>query len=188
MTDWGVHLIDPVHQCFGEPMPTAVSAMGGKLYVDDNTETPDSLMATFHYPKFLLTYESRTANPMPQFGHGAATSIHGTEGTLIVRRGGCWVVPNQKSKIEPIAFENDRAMNSMNEPHWKNFIECIRSREKPISDIETCVRSSTACILANLSMRHRTWLDWDEANWTVRQENVKPALKARYRAPWKLEV
>ena len=169
-------------------MPTAVSAMGGKLYVDDNTETPDSLMATFHYPKFLLTYESRTANPMPQFGHGAATSIHGTEGTLIVRRGGCWVVPNQKSKIEPLAFENDRAMNSMNEPHWKNFIECIRSREKPISDIETCVRSSTACILANLSMRHRTWLDWDEANWTVRQENVKPALKARYRAPWKLEV
>ena len=188
MTDWGVHLIDPAHQCFGEPMPTAITAMGGKLYVDDNTETPDSLMATFQYPKFLLTYESRTANPMPQFGHGAATSIHGTEGTLIVRRGGCWVVPNQKSKIEPLAFENDRAMNSMNEPHWKNFIECIRSREKPISDIETCVRSSTVCILANLSMRHRTWLDWDEANWTVRQEQVKPALKANYRAPWKLEV
>ena len=33
MTDWGVHLIDPVHQCFGEPMPTSVSAQGGKFYV-----------------------------------------------------------------------------------------------------------------------------------------------------------
>ena len=188
MTDWGVHLIDPVHQCFGEQMPTAVSAMGGKLYVDDNRETPDTMMATFHYPKFLLTYESRTANPTPMFGQGAATSIHGTEGTLIVKRGGCYVIPNEKSQITALSYERDQAMNAMNVPHWKNFIECIKTRSRPTSDIETCVRSSTVCILANLSMRHKSWLDWDETNWTVRQKAVKPFLKAKYRAPWKLEV
>ena len=27
----------------------------------------------------------------------------------------------------------------MNVPHWKNWIECIRTREKPTSEIETCV-------------------------------------------------
>ncbi len=188
MTDWGVHLIDPAHQCFDEVMPTAISAMGSKFYVDDNTETPDSMMATFHYPKFLLTYESRTANPMPMFGQGAATSIHGTEATLVVRRGGCYLIPNNNSKVEALTFEKDAAMNPMNEPHWKNFIDCIKSREKPTSDIETCVRSSTACILANLSMRYQTRLDWDEKNWTVKQESVKPYLKPKYRAPWKLEV
>ncbi len=188
MTDWGVHLIDPVHQCFGEQMPTAVSAMGGKLYVDDNRDTPDTMMATFHYPKFLLTYESRTANPMPMFGQGAATSIHGTEATLVVRRGGCYVIPNEKSQIAAVTYEKDPAMDSMNMPHWKNFIECIKTRAHPTSDIETCVRSSTACILANLSMRYKTWLDWDETKWTVRQTAVKPYLKAKYRAPWKLEV
>jgi hypothetical protein len=37
-------------------------------------------------------------------------------------------------------------------------------------------------------MRHRTWLDWDEANWTVKQEHIRPFLKAKYREPWKLEV
>ena len=36
MTDWGVHLIDPLHQCLGEPMPVAVSALGSKFYVEDN--------------------------------------------------------------------------------------------------------------------------------------------------------
>jgi predicted dehydrogenase len=188
MTDWGVHLIDPVHQCFGEQMPTAVSAMGGKLYVDDNRDTPDTMMATFHYPKFLLTYESRTANPMPMFGQGAATSIHGTEATLVVKRGGCYVIPNEKSQTAAATYEKDQAMDSMNMPHWKNFIECIKTRARPTSDIETCVRSSTACILANLSMRYKTWLDWDETKWTVRQTAVKPYLKAKYRAPWKLEV
>jgi predicted dehydrogenase len=188
MTDWGVHLIDPVHQCYGEAMPTSISAMGAKLYVDDNAETPDTMLATFRYPKFLLTYESRTANPMPMFGYGVATAFHGTEATLIVRRGGCYVIPNEKSTVTPLTLEKDREMNEMNQPHWRNFIACIRSREKPASDIETCVRSSTACILANLSMRHQSWLDWDEANWTVKQAQVKPALKAKYRAPWKLEV
>ena len=188
MTDWGVHLIDPIHQCFGEPMPVSISAMGDKLYVEDNVETPDTMMATFRYPDFLLTYESRTANPMPMFGHGAASSIHGSEATLIVRRGGCYLVPNEKSEIKPLTFEKDPEMNQMNLPHWQNFVECIRTRARPISDIETCVRSSTACILANLSMRHRTWLDWDEANWTVKQDDVKPFLKAKYRAPWKLDV
>jgi predicted dehydrogenase len=188
MTDWGVHLIDPVHQCYGEPMPASVSAMGGKLYVDDNAETPDSMMATFQYPKFLLTYESRTANPMPTFGHRAATSIHGTEGTLVVNRGGCYVIPNEKSTIAALTLEEDPALSEMNVAHWKNFIECTRTRARPVSDIETCVRSSTPCILANLSMRHRTWLDWDEANWTVKQDRVKPFLKAKYRKPWRLEV
>jgi hypothetical protein len=37
-------------------------------------------------------------------------------------------------------------------------------------------------------MRHKTWLDWDEKNWTVKQNHIKPHLKAKYRAPWKLEV
>jgi hypothetical protein len=79
-------------------------------------------------------------------------------------------------------------MVQMNVPHWKNWLACIKSRQAPTSEIETCVRSSTTCILANLSMRFKTRLDWDEKNWTVKQDAVKPHLKAKYRAPWKLEV
>jgi hypothetical protein len=50
------------------------------------------------------------------------------------------------------------------------------------------VRSSTACILANVAMRARTRLDWDEKAWTVAQKDARPYLKANYRKPWKLEV
>ena len=190
MTDWGVHLIDPLHQCLGEPMPVAVSALGAKFYVTDNTETPDTMEATFQYLKFMATYESRTANPLPMFGNqGYASVIHGTEGSVIVNRSGCWVIPaNNKSSLQAATFEKDKEMSQMNVPHWKNFLACIKSRQKPASEIETCVRSSTACLLANLSMRYKTRLDWDEQNWTVKQDAVKPFLKARYRSPWKLEV
>ncbi|WP_031499351.1 Gfo/Idh/MocA family protein [Bryobacter aggregatus] len=188
MTDWGVHLIDPLHQCFDEVMPTAINSQGGKLWVNDNRDTPDTLLATFEYPGFLASYESRTANPMLMFGQNAGTSIHGTEATLVVTRSGCWLIPNAKSEVQEQTYEKNEEMRQMNVPHWENWLACIKSREKPTSDIETCVRSSTVCILANLSLRHKTRLDWDEKNWTVKQNEVKQALKAKYRSPWKLEV
>jgi hypothetical protein len=37
-------------------------------------------------------------------------------------------------------------------------------------------------------MRYKSWLDWDEKNWTVAQDAVKPHLKVQYRSPWKLKV
>ena len=163
---------------------------GQQVLRQGQRETPDTMLATFHYPKFLASYESRTCNPMPMFGNqGAASSIHGTEATLIVSRSGCWVTPNgRNSKAAAVTCEKDQEMAQMNLPHWKNFLACIKSREKPTSDIETCVRSSTACLLANLSMRFKTRLDWDEKNWTVLQKDARHYLKARYRKPWKLEV
>jgi predicted dehydrogenase len=190
MTDWGVHLIDPLNQCLDEVMPVAVTALGRKFYVTDNSETPDTMQATFEYPNHLGSYESRSCNPLPMFGlnQGAGTTIHGTEATIFVSRSGCWLIPNPKSTVQAQSWENDKAMQQMNPPHWQNFAECIRSRNKPTSDIETCVRSSTVCILANLAMRSGSRLDWQEADWTVKQESVRPALQAKYRSPWKLEV
>jgi predicted dehydrogenase len=189
MTDWGIHLIDPLHQCFGEVMPTSIVALGDKYYVRDNVETPDTMHATFHYPKFLTTYESRTCNPLPLFAReqGNGTTIHGTEGTILVTRSGCWVLPN-RGNTPTQAFEKNADMAQMNVPHWRNFLECVKTRQAPISEIETCVRSSTACLLGNVAMRSKLRLDWDEANWTVEQDAAKPYLQMRYRSPWKLEV
>jgi len=50
--------------------------------------------------------------------------------------------------------ENSPTLADMNLPHWRNFMECIRSRQHPTSDIENCVRSTLTCVLANISMRH----------------------------------
>jgi predicted dehydrogenase len=190
MTDWGVHLIDPLHQCFDEVMPTSITALGDKYYVTDNVQTPDTMLATYHYPKFLTTYESRTANPLPLFGldQSAGTMIGGSEASLLVNRTGCWLIPNKGSQVQPQTFTKIDSMRDMNVPHWKNWIACVKSREKPTSEIETCVRSSAVCLLGNVALRSQSLLDWDEKNWTVKQDAAKPFLQSHYRAPWKLEV
>jgi hypothetical protein len=167
-------------------MPLSVSAQGGKFYVDDNTETPDTMLVTYRYPGFVSSYESRTTNPFPLYGDSYGTSFHGTKATLMVNRSGYSLFQNAKV-ADPIV-ERSQAMGNMNVPHWQNFLECLRTRKKPISDIETCVRSTTTCILANLAFRHGMTLDWDDKAFTVKQPNVKPSLKMKYRSPWKLEV
>ena len=72
--------------------------------------------------------------------------------------------------------------------HWENFLDCVRTRKRPNSDIETCVRSSVTSILGNLSLRARTRLDWNESRQTVEQEAVRPMLNREYRNPWKLQA
>jgi predicted dehydrogenase len=188
MTDWGVHLIDPLQCAFKEAMPRAVVADGGRLWVRDNTECPDTMLATFTYPTFLACYESRTCNPLPIFGQTYGTAFHGTEATLVVNRTGYWIHPADKAGLEWVAVEKDRELAAMNAPHWQNFIDCVRTRATPASDIETCVRSTIPCLLANLAMRFRTRVDWDAEAFTVTQPEVRPHLGFAYRSPWKLEV
>ena len=157
MTDWGVHLIDPMHQCFDEAMPLAVVAMGGKFYVRTTSKRRTRWWRRSIIPSSSTTYESRTANPLPHVRHsGNGTAIHGTEGSILLTRSNCTVIPAGKTRSSTaVTYEKDPEMGQMNVPHWKNWMECIKSRQKPTSEIETCVRSSTACILANLAMRHK---------------------------------
>ncbi|MFZ5833305.1 MAG: Gfo/Idh/MocA family protein [Planctomycetota bacterium] len=188
LTDWGVHLLDTMHFVFRDQfMPRSVVALGGKLHYEDGTETPDTLTTVLEYPGFITNSECVSGSTHVPLGRDASTAFHGTEATLVVNRGGCYLMPEKTSKLKSMG-ETSEELKEMNLPHWKNFVECVRSRQKPIAEIETCVRSTIPLLLANISYRFKTRVDWDEAQSTVLQEQVKEQLKARYRDPWKLEV
>jgi predicted dehydrogenase len=187
MTDWGVHLIDPIHSAMGEPMPKSISAVGGKYYVKDNRDTPDTLSVIYEYPgDYVLTFESLTGTSQtPYGGMGAGTLYCGTKGNMYVSRGLVKVVPEKGSDLEPMEY---KPTNNMNMAHWANFIDCIRTRQTPTSDVETCFRSTAACQLANVAYRSKLRLDWDAAHNTVAQKEARQYLAYDYRKPWKLSV
>jgi len=185
MTDWGVHWMDIVQMAFNETMPLAITALGGIYYLKDNRETPDTLSVTYEYPGFLATYEWRAGNAESMFKQGGGILFHGNKGTLFVTRSHYTVVPEKGSDLEPI---EEKRINDANLAHWANFLECMRTRQKPISDIETGYRSTATCLLGNVALRSKMHVDWDAKKETTLQESARSYLTREYRAPWKLVV
>ena len=73
--------------------------------------------------------------------------------------------------------------------HVRNFLDCIRSRETPISDLASAHRVSTMCHLANLSLRLGRKLRWDAVRQDVIDDpDASKMLVRPYRAPWDEEL
>jgi predicted dehydrogenase len=184
MTDWGVHWLDIVQMAFDEAMPTAITALGGKLRMKDNRETPDTLQVTYEYPGFFASYEHRTGNSQSMFGKSGGILFHGDKATLFLDRSGYRLIPEAKGG-EAVEV---KSTSSGNTNHWANFIDCVRSREKPNSDIEKCHRSTSTCILGNAALRSHLRIDWEPQSQTARQKEARKFLEREYRKPWKLSV
>jgi hypothetical protein len=69
--------------------------------------------------------------------------------------------------------------------HAAGFLDAVRSRRPPISDLESGHRVATACHLANLSLRLGRKLWWDPKRETIEGDPVADSMLERpYRAPW----
>lgn len=184
MTDWGIHLLDIVQMAFDEQMPRSVVAFGEKFRLKDNRETPDTIIAMYEYPGFLATYENRYGNANTMTGKPYGITFHGDKGTLFVDRSLYQFTP-EKRGAEPITVKTG---NNHNMAHWANFLDCVKSREKPIADVEICNRSTATCLLANVSLRSRMRIEWDEQKWTVKQAEARKYLSREERKPWRISV
>src|SRR5262249_60423070 len=73
--------------------------------------------------------------------------------------------------------------------HVRNFLDCVKSRRQPISDLESGHRVATACHLANLSLRLGRKLKWNaEREEIVDDREAAAHLVRAYRAPWDREL
>ena len=70
-------------------------------------------------------------------------------------------------------------------PHVRNFLDCVKSRQTPLADLEGAHQTSVACHLANISMRTGRVILWDPASNDIVDDPAASALLTKlYRAPW----
>jgi hypothetical protein len=71
--------------------------------------------------------------------------------------------------------------------HVKDFIECVRSRGKPVADVETGHHSSNVAHLGNIAYRTGRKIQWDARNEEIAGDTEASALLGRRaRKPWDL--
>jgi predicted dehydrogenase len=99
------------------------------------------------------------ANGVEMFHGGpSGCTFEGTEGTLYVDRGQIKSDPGTILET-PIGDADQRVYFSDN--HKRNWVDCIRSRKRPICDVETGHRSASVCHLANIGYRLGQSLNWN---------------------------
>jgi predicted dehydrogenase len=214
-TDWGVHHIDTIQWAINQRAPRRVSALGGKYVIKDNRETPDTLEITYEYSNCLVTYSNRILNGSPLFGRGTGIAFYGTEATLVVDRSGYEVLPETRGTFEPpepfyqreieaarrgkapILWGSDREVwvgrteavqGSGSDPHFAHvldFLACVKSRQKPVADVETVHYSTTAAHLGNISFRTGRTIRWNAEKEEIESDaEASNYMRRENRAPW----
>jgi predicted dehydrogenase len=198
--DMCVHMLDMVRWMLDLGMPTHISSSGGIL-VDkaSKANTTDTQEATFDYPdmKVVWTHRSWGDPPDPKYPWGA--TIYGDKGTLKASVYGYDFTPvgggtpiHEDVRYELEQYPEDKTEKDLERHvapairgHMKNLLQCIETRERPVSDIEQGYISTTACILANLSQKLGRSLKWDHARGVIVGDVEANALLRRpYRASW----
>ncbi len=189
-TDLFFHVAAPMNICWGEPQfPQRVMA-GGGIEVFRNLpenpslpdrEVPDTFNLIADYAKgfsVVLTSSMANSQHIPGLirGHGASLIMveHGRfEGfapfiTLKAEktRQGKFIVPELEEKFKgqdeiQITVEDKPTMPT----HVGNFLDCVRSRQKPTLDVDTAARAQVLITMAVQSYREGKVLYFDDKNW-----------------------
>ena len=159
------HVIDLARMVAGDPdEPKSTFCAGGRVLYDDKRDIPDNQTITYDFGDFPMTVEASIygeymskASPEIRYGNlfpnwpfnSDRMEIYGTEGMMYLgRHGAGWQVLGSDSKVlaQEFGYFPD-------EVHQQNFIECIRSRKTPNSNLEQANKSANLVHLANLSYR-----------------------------------
>ncbi len=143
VTDWGAHMFDIVQWSLGmdDSGPVEVLAPDGK----------EIKFLTYKYENGItMTHEKWEWN----------NAIHfvGTEGEIKVQR--------KKIETTPISLK-DKVIGETekhvykSENHYKDFLDAIRNRSKPICDVEVGHRTASVCNIGNIAYRLNRSLKWD---------------------------
>lgn len=117
-------------------------------------------------------------------GGPSGCTFTGTKGTLRIDRGH---LSSDPASIvdEYIAKKGGKLVKPAG--HHRNWLDCIRSRKRPVADVEIGARSVAISILGNLAYWNRRRLKWDPAKWAFVDDPVASHwLDYDRRDPWRL--
>ncbi|MBI4476684.1 MAG: Gfo/Idh/MocA family oxidoreductase [Acidobacteria bacterium] len=188
LVDWGVHLTDVMNWYMRTdtqaPLLTSASAQYVRIPRDPE-RVPDTYSVTWQYENFVATLSNAVVpgqedDPRALYGN----YFFGDRGVLLVNRIGYEVKPYRPARgggaispstppppppIEAKKFRDpsgmsevaDSSFGSATHRHVRNFLDSVRSRQKPICDLEIGFNSTLPCLLAIVSVKEGRTVRWN---------------------------
>ena len=176
MTDLFTHWVDVVHWAMNSDTPQVAQTLGNGYLLTD-WECPDTILASFQYPKFMVVYDGTMICSLEDGG----LVFRGTQAMMKLDRlrlsvypeGGGFVVAKTEPTVD-IPSKEDGTI-----AHMRNFLDCIRSGKRPNADIEEGHKSTRLCHLGNIAYRTGRTLHFDAATEAIRADAEANRLLGR---------
>lgn len=108
----------------------------------------------------------------------------GTKGTVHLGRG---VLKSDPENLATEPLGPDDVQLPRSPGHHRNWLDCIKTRERPVADVEVGARSVTVCHLGNLAYWYRRPLKWGPQQWRfIDDPEANTWLDRDRRDPWQL--
>jgi predicted dehydrogenase len=172
----GIHGLDVARWGLGVDAPLSVVSGGGKYVFDDDQEVPDTQIVTWEFPKACIVWEHRMWSKHGTEGSDFGIAFYGNKGTLLVDLKG-WHVedPDGKPPEKPLGGK----ATDGGAAHAQNFLDCIRTRNKPNGDIEIGHLSTRLCHVGNIAHRVGRKLTFDASREAFKDAPEADALLGR---------
>ena len=173
---WGIARLRGQEHC----LPSHVSNNSGIYWLDDAKEVPDTQVVTYDFGALQLLWEMHSFQDHHRMdGRVVGTAFYGTEATLVVDDDD-WKVFAGKDEV--VAGGKPTSGS-----HTGNFLECVKSRQRPNADIEIGRLSTTITHLGNISCRLGRDVRFDPKTETFGSDQAANAhLTKEYRNPYTL--
>ncbi len=161
VTDWGAHMFDIVQWSLDmdESGPVEVIAPDGR-----------------EHPYLTYRYANGITMTHQKWDWNNAIHFVGTEGELKVQRKKLETTP--ASLRDKKIGENEKHVY-YSENHYKDFLNAVRNRSKPICDVETGHRTATVCNIGNIAYQLKRPLQWDPKKERFKNDKEANALLGR---------
>ncbi|MEI6915972.1 MAG: hypothetical protein WCL39_12620, partial [Armatimonadota bacterium] len=138
----------------------------------------------FKNPDWTLSW-SQPGKPNPRFPGDWGATYYGDKDDLVVISGDGGCDTEQKAKdYQP---PSGGIVIPQSPGHTQNWLDCIKSGERPIMDIEPAFRAVTLCIIGNISYLLGRPVTFDVAKEEfIGDPEANRMLSQPYRFPWKL--
>ncbi|MFO0791623.1 MAG: Gfo/Idh/MocA family oxidoreductase [Pirellulales bacterium] len=185
MTDWGAHHIDIAQWALGHdhsgPVkihgkgkfpPTVPDNFDWNAYLAGKEKLPNGYQTLMQFDIDLVYDDGSVINVNDEYD-AKDDKTKFPNGILFEGEDGRIFVNREKLTGKPVEDMTKEDQKKLDEEvvklyggkqpgnHMQNFFDCVKSRETPISDVETHHRTMTCCHLCNITMLLGRELKWD---------------------------
>ena len=126
------------------------------------------------------------ASGIPVYHGGGRGDVDfiGTEGRIMVSRGSIHSEP--ASILNEYLGPEDVELNR-HTGHRSDWLNCVRTRDKPIADVEIGHRTATICHIGSIALKLKRPLDWDPVQERFAGDpEANRLLRQPMRSPWRI--